>query len=113
MAKVLYHITMSLDGFIAGPNDDMSWLAGAGRPNETVDEVLPMIGALLLGHNTDFPPTGEEGDPSGDVCQGQMFVHTARPGLVDGYAPVSGDITAAVAAASEAAGDKYVAILGA
>jgi hypothetical protein len=26
MGKVLYSATMSLDGFIAGPGDDMSWL---------------------------------------------------------------------------------------
>ena len=30
MSKVLWHITMSLDGFVAGPGDDMSWLFGSG-----------------------------------------------------------------------------------
>jgi dihydrofolate reductase len=113
MAKVLYHITMSLDGFIAAPNDDMSWMAGISGPNETVDEVVPMIGALLLGHRTYFPATSEGGEPYGDLWNGPMFVHTDRTDLVDGYTPVSGDITTAVAAASQVAGDKYVAILGA
>jgi hypothetical protein len=28
MAKLLWHTIMSLDGFIAGPNDDMSWASG-------------------------------------------------------------------------------------
>ncbi len=26
MDKVLWHVTMSLDGFIAGPNDSMDWV---------------------------------------------------------------------------------------
>ena len=36
MAKTLYAATMSLDGFIAGPGGDMSWLNEyVGRPNPT------------------------------------------------------------------------------
>jgi len=32
-AKVLWHFTMSLDGFVAGPEHDMHWLTGvAVRP---------------------------------------------------------------------------------
>jgi hypothetical protein len=49
MARYLYSAAMSLDGFIAGPEGDMSWLAeyvdGAG---ETVDALVPQIGALLV-----------------------------------------------------------------
>jgi hypothetical protein len=38
MSKLLYAVTMSLDGFIAGPGGDMSWLteligcASCGKP---------------------------------------------------------------------------------
>jgi hypothetical protein len=28
MGKVFWHVTMSLDGFIAGPNDAMDWVFG-------------------------------------------------------------------------------------
>jgi hypothetical protein len=28
MSKVFWHVTMSLDGFIAGPNDAMDWVFG-------------------------------------------------------------------------------------
>lgn len=28
MGKVTWHVTMSLDGFIAGPNDAMDWVFG-------------------------------------------------------------------------------------
>ena len=31
MGKLLWHTVMSLDGFIAGPNRDMSWVFGLGR----------------------------------------------------------------------------------
>lgn len=42
MGKVSVHTLTSLDGFIAGPNDDMSWvLRYAGdMPGAVVDEVI-------------------------------------------------------------------------
>ena len=52
MAKVLYSATMSLDGFIAGPGGDMSWLTEYLGPNPTVDELIGQIGALLVGNRT-------------------------------------------------------------
>jgi len=31
--KVLWHFTMSLDGFVAGPNHEMDWMSGSSsRP---------------------------------------------------------------------------------
>lgn len=41
---MLWHTTMSLDGFVAGPGDDMNRMAGFIGPNPTVDELLPQIG---------------------------------------------------------------------
>ena len=35
MARFLYSVTMSLDGFIAGPGGDMSWLTLVPRPSLT------------------------------------------------------------------------------
>ena len=46
MAKMLWSFTMSLDGFIAGPGGDMSWLTEHLGPNPTVDELIGEIGAL-------------------------------------------------------------------
>ena len=37
MGKVLYSATMSLDGFIAGPGGDMSWLTAYLGPNPEID----------------------------------------------------------------------------
>ena len=46
MGKMLYSVTMSLDGFIAGPAGDVSWLTEHLGPNPEVDEVIGKIGAL-------------------------------------------------------------------
>lgn len=113
MTKMLYHILMSLDGFVASPGDDMAWMRGTG-PYPTVDEVLPQIGALLIGGGTFFGPASDpDGEPYGGAWRGPMFVlsHRENPGTA-GYTFVD-DLSTAVARAKEAAGDKpYVAILG-
>jgi hypothetical protein len=51
MGRVLVHTTMSLDGFIAGPNNDKGWVFGhAGDlPSELVEQVIARTGALLGG----------------------------------------------------------------
>jgi hypothetical protein len=53
MGRVLWHTMMSLDGVIAGPNDDMQWAFGVdGGPSPTIDEVLRSTRALLVGRRT-------------------------------------------------------------
>lgn len=52
MAKMLYSVTMSVDGFIVGPGGDMSWLTPHLGPNPMVDELIGNIGALLVGNRT-------------------------------------------------------------
>jgi dihydrofolate reductase len=116
MARTIYHVTMTLDGFIAGPGDDMSWLIGqAGGPNPAVDELMPQIGALLIGANTFRPATTSTGAPYGGAWTGPMFVvtHDDEPAAVPGFTFLATDLAESVATASVAAGDKYVVIFGA
>ena len=116
MAAVIYHATMSLDGFIAGPDDDMGWLAGLiGGPNQAVDELLPHIGALLIGANTFAPATTSTGAPYGGAWTGPMFVltHEAQRADVPGFTLLNTELPDAVDTAKAAAGDGYVVILGA
>jgi len=48
VGKLIWHTMMSLDGFISGPNDDMSWAFGVeSGSGETVKRVLSSTGALL------------------------------------------------------------------
>jgi dihydrofolate reductase len=119
MAKLLYSAAMSLDGFIAGAGGDMSWLTEHVGPNPTVDELVDEIGALLVGNRTfrgDDPYRGttNEGKPFGGAWTGPQFVltHRAPDTPVPGITFV-GDLHTGIAAASAAAGDKYVNVLGA
>lgn len=119
MATLLYSATMSLDGYIAGPGGDMSWLAGhLGGPNPTADRLLAGVGAILAGRTTyggDDPNRGTEQEGAfGGAYTGPSVVLTHRPpddpppGVV-----FSSDLHEAVALAAEAAGDRYVNVLGA
>ncbi len=49
MAKVMIHVTMSLDGFIARPDDSIDWSFRFGT-DQMVDEVMREIGAVVLGN---------------------------------------------------------------
>ncbi|MFD2396741.1 dihydrofolate reductase family protein [Prauserella oleivorans] len=65
MAKLLYSASMSLDGFIAGPGGDMSWLSEYMAPNPPIDGLVGDIGALLIGNRTfrgDDPNKGTENE---------------------------------------------------
>ncbi|OLB78744.1 MAG: deaminase [Actinobacteria bacterium 13_2_20CM_2_71_6] len=119
MGKMLWAVTTSLDGFIAGHGGDMSWLTEHIGPNPTVDELVGQIGALLVGKRTfggDDPHRGtaKEGKPFGGGWSGPQFVLTHHPPdtPVPGVTFV-GDLDSGVAAAKAAAGDKYVNVLGA
>ena len=121
MSKVLWHITMSLDGFVAGPGDDMGWLFSSGFDPDPqfVLRTLDQIGAVLIGHRTYHGGDGdqgaktEKGEPYGGAWHGPQFVYTRDdPGTAaPGFTFVS-DIKLAVQLAKDAAGEKYVALLG-
>ena len=118
MGKVLYSVTMSLDGYIAGPDGDMSWLTPYLGPNPEIDALQRRIGALLIGARTfhgDDPNRGtdKEGAFSG-TWTGPSFVVTHHPPAepVDSV-EFHPDVEAGLAAARAAAGDGYVNILGA
>ena len=119
MARLQYQAAMSLDGYITGPDGDMSWLADYVGPNPTVDELTGDVGALLIGNRTfrgddPYKGTEAEGEPYGGGWSGPQFVLTHHPPAdpVPGVTFV-GSLPAAVAAASAAAGEKYVGVLGA
>ncbi|TDV47944.1 dihydrofolate reductase family protein [Actinophytocola oryzae] len=119
MSKLLFSATMSLDGFMAGPGGDMSWLTEHIGPNPTVDRLIDEIGAILVG-NRSFrgdDPHRDDPEKAGKAFgswDGPHFVlthhapATPMPGVT--FVP---DLDTAVTAAKAAAGGKYVNVIGA
>ncbi len=120
MGKVLWHTMMSLDGFIAGPNDDMDWVFGIdGGDGQTADEVVRSTGALLVGRRTQDVEDRLQPGFYGGAFRGPFFVlrhdPPAQPPVVNGVTGqfIDVPIEKAVAVAKEAAGDADVVVLGA
>jgi dihydrofolate reductase len=120
MGKLLWHTMMSLDGFVAGPDDDMSWAFGLDAGSgETVDNVVASTGALLVGRRTQDVEDRLKPGFYGGAFRGPFFVlrHDPPPdppvvkGVTGRFLDV--DMEEAVAIASEAAGDRNVVVLGA
>ena len=122
-ARMVYGVTMSLDGFIAGPGGDMGWLTPHIGPNPAVGEFIAEVGSLLVGHRTflgDDPHKSDAqraGKPFGGGWEGLQVVLTHHPEQhpepLDDVVFVS-DVHDAIAQAKEAAGpDKVVNVLGA
>ena len=138
MASVLY-MSMSLDGFIAGPNagpgnglgdgghrlhewvlsgaddaDVKGALAGLGGANGQVVDEFMSTGAVVAGRGTFEPAGGWGGDHHDGV---PIFVLSRRePGIDVGQWPLVtyvNDVTTAMSEAKRAAGDKDVLVHGA
>ena len=134
MAKVVLYMSMSVDGFIAGPDDSEEhglgvggevlhgWLADGGvdpashRPSDEAgatvfDEVLA-TGAVVTGRRTFEFAGGWAGDHHNGV---PIFVLTraAPPEPPPGSARYVTDIASGVAEAKAAAGDRDVLLHGA
>jgi dihydrofolate reductase len=131
VSKVIWHITMSLDGFIAGPDDSMDWVVGEWSDDGTntrdievdrssmADEVLHSAGAILGGRRWyDVAERSYDGVDGiyGGQWQGPVFVLTHRPpeGPTDDRVSfVSMSLAEAVATARAAANGNNVVIFGA
>ena len=120
VGKLLWHTIMSLDGFIAGPNDDMSWAFGMDAGSrETVDTVVSSTGALLVGRRTQDVEDRVQPGFYGGAFRGPFFVlrHDPPPeppvvkGVTGRFLDVG--IEEAVTIAKEAAAGGDVVVLGA
>jgi dihydrofolate reductase len=112
--KVLWHVTMSLDGFIAGPDDAMDWVFEITDHSPMGDEVIATAGAILAGRrmHDGMPQPGAE--PYGGAWSGPIFILTHRPGTDDPTVRfLSDDLPTAVATALAAAEGKNLVLFGA
>jgi dihydrofolate reductase len=119
MNKVTWHITMSVDGFIAGPDDEMEWAFGHSSERDPIAEAVRTgTGAILAGRRWHDGAMrlhdGVAGIYGGD-WSGPVFVLTHRledpPG--EGVSFLSGTVEDAVATARAAAGGCGIGIFGA
>ncbi len=75
--KVLWHFTMSLDGFVAGPNHTMEWMTGFSLRPGLIDEYVGTTGAVLGGR--DGWDAASDSRPYGGAWDGPIFVLTHHP----------------------------------
>ncbi len=108
--RVRVFIACSLDGFIAGEGDDLSWLP-ASPEDHGYDAFMADIGALLIGRGTFDVASGFDPWPYGDR---PVLVATTRSLVVPGptVREVSGPIAELVAEARHAAGERDVYLDG-
>ena len=120
VGKLLWHTMMSLDGFIAGPDDDMDWVFGVdGGEGGTVAEILQSTGALLVGRRTQDVEDRLQPGFYGGAFRGPFFVlrhdPPSAPPVVKGVTGqfISVGIEEAVRVAKAAAEGGDVVVLGA
>jgi len=113
---------MSLDGFIAGRNDDMSWVLRHARdmPSAVVEEVIDRTGAVLAGRRVYEVGRRVQRPEARGLFEGRWsgphFILTHTPPTDEthpSYIFISSDVRDAVATASTAAGGRDVLVLGA
>ena len=119
MSVTVWHTTMSLDGFIAGPDDAMEWAFELGEPSDLADAVMEGTGAILAGRRWyDVATARYDGRAGiyGGRWEGPVFVLTHDPPERNedaGITFVTDDFEGAHATAGEAAGEKHLELFGA
>jgi dihydrofolate reductase len=117
MAAVAWHVVMSLDGFVAAPDDDMRWIFDVIGPSATSEEIVAATGAIVMGRRTYEVEDRDRPGIYGGAWKGPFFVLTHEaPATVPGWMTgtfVHDGVEDAVTRAKTAAEDRNVGILGA
>ena len=126
MGKIFWHVTMSLDGFLAGPNDGMDWVFGyvpldSPETRAMLEEAIRSTGSVLSGrrsYNVGRKPgqRPEARKVLGGAWSGPVFVltHNAPQDEEDSSIKfLVGGIRSAIGVARDAAGGKNVMVIGA
>jgi dihydrofolate reductase len=127
MGSVLLDVSMSLDGFIAGPDVGQAlpmgaggerlhdWMSAGGVDAQVARDLAASAGAMVMGRRTFDLGEGPWGDTPFPVpCF--VLTHQARAELVKAsgtFTFVTDGVQAALARARAVAGDKDVCLMGA
>jgi dihydrofolate reductase len=124
MAKVVWGFTCSIDGFIAGPGHDMSWMEAAEplAPG-TVERMAADVAVIIAGRDGYDAAAAQRNERDeltaeayGGAWSGTEFILTHRPEeLADDPSVIALDchVTEAVRRAKEIAGERDVQIISA
>ena len=131
MAQVICDMSMSLDGYVTGPNDSREnpfgdgagmmhdWISDAATDEDRalLQEMLDGVGAIVMGRTSFDKNEGDggwgEGGPVGDTPCFVVTHHepaTSHPSI---YTFVTDGVASAIEQAKEVAGDKVVGLHGA
>jgi dihydrofolate reductase len=109
--KVLWHFTMSLDGFVAGREHQMDWMTGISFRPGLAGEYITTTGAVLGGR--DGWDVVNSSRPYGGAWDGPIFVLTHHPedaSPADGVTFLNCGPAEAVRIGLEAAGGKNLEV---
>jgi dihydrofolate reductase len=128
MTNVTFSLSMSLDGFVAGPNDEIDplhdWLfsgehpsrSGFGRMTEesraVLDAGIDELGAVVAGRNT-FEASQRWGGSAPFGAPTFIVTHSPPTENRGDFTYVTEGVEAAIEQARAAAGDKDVSVMGA
>ena len=131
MARVICDMSMSLDGYVTGPNDSREnpfgdgagmlhdWIFDAATDEDRaiLQEMLDGVGAIVMGRTSFDKNEGDggwgDGGPLGDTPCFVVTHHepaTSHPSI---YTFVTDGVASAIEQAKEVAGDKVVGLHGA
>lgn len=118
--NLISHHMISLDGYVAGRDDEMDWAFEYGSATALVGETLERIGAFIAGRRW-YELARERWDGVdgmyGGEFRGEVVVLTHDPPAAEGADPrvnfASDGLEAAVAQAAHLAGGKDVGVFGA
>lgn len=119
MAKVIIHATVSLDGFMADEDGGVEWMDGfpvGPEDEDVVGQVVQQLGAVLGGANKSQTIEDAE-EPYGGMLGVPVYLmtHSAHEPIEKNgvtYTFIVDDIATAVESATQAAGEKWVSVLG-
>jgi dihydrofolate reductase len=118
MKKVIWHTMMSLDGYVAGPNDEMDWIFGHGSAGPIAGQTEETTGAIMMGRHL-YGVADELHEETGGIYggrwKGPVLVLTSHPDDAPDDPRVTfipGPFEGAVATGIEAAGDGALNLFG-
>jgi dihydrofolate reductase len=115
--RTIWHMTMSLDGFMADDRGSLEWMPTDAGPVPMGTDLIPAIGAILAGRRTyDGGITRPGLRPYGGAYTGPVFVLTHRdppPQPEPGFHFVTTGLRDGLGQARAAAGPANVVIFGA